>query len=47
MRKYHFIIKLNILNEYKGNLLDIGSGNGGDIHKWKTSEKLRVLNPTT
>jgi len=40
MRKYHNRIKLNILNEYKGNLLDIGSGNGGDIHKWKNFRKI-------
>ena len=40
MRNYHNRIKLNILNEYKGNLLDIGSGNGGDIHKWKNFRKI-------
>ena len=39
MSKYHNRIKQNILNEYKGNLLDIGSGNGGNIHKWKHLRK--------
>ena len=40
MRKYHNRIKHNIFNEYKGNLLDIGSGNGGDIHKLKQFRKI-------
>ncbi|KAL6636187.1 hypothetical protein U3516DRAFT_732348 [Neocallimastix sp. 'constans'] len=35
--------KQNILNEYKGNLLDIGSGNGGDIHKWKHFRKIAYI----
>ncbi|ORX41534.1 hypothetical protein BCR36DRAFT_416709 [Piromyces finnis] len=40
MRKYHNIIKNNVLKNYRGNLLDIGSGNGGDIHKWKHFHKI-------
>ncbi|ORX73459.1 hypothetical protein BCR32DRAFT_285619 [Anaeromyces robustus] len=45
MRKYHNIIKQNILNKYKGNLLDIGTGNGGDIHKWKHFRKIVCVEP--
>jgi len=45
IRKYHNRIKQNILNEYKGNLLDIGSGNGGDIHKWKHFRKMACVEP--
>ena len=45
MRKYHNRIKHNIFNEYKGNLLDIGSGNGGDIHKWKYFRKIACVEP--
>jgi len=45
MRKYHNRIKQNILNEYKGNLLDIGSGNGGDIHKWNQFRKIACVEP--
>ncbi|KAL6628061.1 hypothetical protein U3516DRAFT_852318 [Neocallimastix sp. 'constans'] len=45
MRKYHNRIKLNILNEYKGNLLDIDFGNGGDIHKWKHFRKIGCVEP--
>ena len=45
MSKYHNRIKQNILNEYKGNLLDIGSGNGGDIHKWKHFWKIAWVEP--
>ncbi|ORX83212.1 hypothetical protein BCR32DRAFT_308521 [Anaeromyces robustus] len=54
MRKYHNIIKQNILNKYRGTQLDIETGNGGDIHKWKhfckiicvepDHEKIKVLN---
>ena len=45
MRKYHNIIKQNILDKYKGRLLDIGSGNGGDIHKWKHFRKIVCIEP--
>ena len=40
MKKYHNMVKQNILKNYKGKLLDIGSGNGGDIHKWKHFRKI-------
>ena len=45
MRKYHNIIKQNILHKYKGNLLDIGTGNGGDLHKWKNFRKIVCVEP--
>ncbi|KAG4082154.1 hypothetical protein H8356DRAFT_1299908 [Neocallimastix lanati (nom. inval.)] len=45
MRKYHNIIKQNILHKYKGNLLDIGTGNGGDLHKWKKFRKIVCVEP--
>jgi len=45
MRKYHNIIKQNILSNYKGSLLDIGTGNGGDIHKWKNFRKIICIEP--
>jgi len=45
MRKYHNIIKQNILSNYKGSLLDIGTGNGGDIHKWKTFRQIICIEP--
>ena len=32
---YHNRVKQNMLNQYKGDLLDIGSGIGGNIYKWK------------
>ncbi|ORX64263.1 hypothetical protein BCR32DRAFT_287211 [Anaeromyces robustus] len=38
--KYHNMIKQNILNNYRGTLLDIGTGNGGDIYKWKNFRKI-------
>lgn len=45
MRKYHNIIKQNILCGFKGSLLDIGSGNGGDIHKWNHFRKITCVEP--
>ena len=45
MRKYHNIIKQNILNKYTGNLIDIGSGNGGDLHKWKHFRRITCVEP--
>jgi len=45
MRKYHNLLKNNILKKFKGNLLDIGSGNGGDIHKWKHFNKIFCVEP--
>ncbi|ORX64138.1 hypothetical protein BCR32DRAFT_298190 [Anaeromyces robustus] len=45
MRKYHNRIKQNILNKYRGTLLDIGTGNGGDIHKWKNFRKIVCVEP--
>lgn len=34
MRKYHNIVKSDIIKELRGNVLDIGSGQGGDLMKW-------------
>ncbi|KAG4092110.1 hypothetical protein H8356DRAFT_951151 [Neocallimastix lanati (nom. inval.)] len=45
MRKYHNIIKQNILHKYNGNLLDIGTGNGSDLHKWKNFRKIVCVEP--
>ena len=45
MKKYHNMVKQNILKNYKGKLLDIGSGNGGDIHKWKHFRKIVCVEP--
>ncbi|ORX41583.1 hypothetical protein BCR36DRAFT_310778, partial [Piromyces finnis] len=45
MRKYHNIIKQNILNDFRGTLLDIGTGNGGDIHKWNHFRKIVCVEP--
>ncbi|KAG4086615.1 hypothetical protein H8356DRAFT_1372380 [Neocallimastix lanati (nom. inval.)] len=45
MRKYHNRIKQNILNECKGNLLDIGSGNSGDLHKWRNYKRAVCIEP--
>ena len=45
MRKYHNIIKQNILHKYKGNLLDVGTGNSGDLHKWKNFRKIVCVEP--
>jgi len=45
MRKYHNVIKQDLLNNYRGKLLDIGSGNGGDIHKWKHFRKIVCVEP--
>ena len=45
MKKYHNIIKNNILKNFKGNLLDIGTGNGRDIHKWTHFNKIVCVEP--
>ena len=45
MRKYHNIIKYNILKNFKGKLLDIGTGVGGDIHKWENFNKIFCIEP--
>lgn len=36
-------IKRNILNENKGILVDVGSGQGGDIDKWKNFRKVFAI----
>ncbi len=43
MRYYHNVVKRNMLERCeKGTIIDIGSGRGGDLHKWKNL-KVEVL----
>ena len=45
MRKYHNEVKMDLLAKHFGpgsTILDIGSGRGGDIHKWRTLGLKRV-----
>ncbi|ORX53812.1 hypothetical protein BCR36DRAFT_410967 [Piromyces finnis] len=46
MRKYHNIIKQTILSEFRGTLLDNGTDNGGDIHKWNHFRKIICVEPS-
>lgn len=43
MRLYHNRVKTSILNECKGDLLDIGSGRGGDVLKWKHQNNINSI----
>ncbi|GAG74094.1 unnamed protein product, partial [marine sediment metagenome] len=46
LRKYHNLVKKNLFNSVKGRtLLDIGSGYGGDLGKWKGYEKIVAVEP--
>lgn len=47
LRKYHNVIKRNIFNEIpKGSyLIDIGSGNGGDLSKFNNFDKVLCIEP--
>lgn len=45
MRKYHNTIKYNLYKNYQGNLLDLGSGRGGDVGKWKNYKKIVAVEP--
>lgn len=52
MRKYHNRIKKYLVNEIQGEgktLLDIGSGRGGDVLKWKLAkfQKIIAVEPNT
>lgn len=45
MRNFHNFIKKYLINKYKGNsnlLIDIATGQGGDIHKWKSENIKKV-----
>jgi SAM-dependent methyltransferase len=46
LRKYHNVIKKKLFDKNKGKtLLDIGSGYGGDLGKWKGFEKIVAVEP--
>lgn len=47
LRKYHNKIKKKLFNEVSSNLtlLDIGSGRGGDVSKWKKFSKIVAVEP--
>jgi hypothetical protein len=48
MRKYHNIIKKNLLTSTIGRktvILDIGTGQGGDVNKWKKASKVFCVEP--
>lgn len=47
MRKYHNKIKRDLLKKYfvDGNLIDIGTGQGGDISKWSKYRKVYCIEP--
>ena len=45
LRSYHNRVKEKLLNMGSGVLLDIGSGRGGDIHKWKKYRKIICIEP--
>jgi len=48
MRKYHNRVKRNLFSSLpKGNLLDIGSGKGGDISKMSNFKKIILVEPNT
>lgn len=46
MRKYHNRIKKDLYRSTRGRfLLDIGSGQGGDVNKWRRFEKIIAVEP--
>jgi hypothetical protein len=46
MRKYHNVIKTKLYNETSGdNLLDLGSGRGADVFKWRNYQKIVAVEP--
>lgn len=46
LRRYHNKVKKNLFNNVKGKyLLDIGSGRGGDINKWRKFDKIVAVEP--
>lgn len=40
MQVYHNQIKSDIISSLSGEILDIGSGRGGDLYKWKSNDKI-------
>ncbi len=48
LRKYHNRIKKKLFNSVDGKyLLDIGSGKGGDINKWRKFDKIVAVEPNS
>ena len=45
MRAYHNSIKRYLYQNYSGSLLDLGSGRGGDISKWRNFSRIVALEP--
>ena len=45
MKRYHNTIKLKLLEDIDGYVLDIGSGKGGDINKYKNAKKVLLVEP--
>lgn len=45
MRAYHNDIKRKILKNLKGVIVDVGTGRGGDLSKWKHLEKVFCIEP--
>jgi hypothetical protein len=45
LRSYHNDIKRELLKKGSGNLLDIGTGKGGDIYKWGNYKKIFCIEP--
>jgi hypothetical protein len=45
LRSYHNDVKRRLLEKGSGNLLDIGSGRGGDISKWMSYVKVFCVEP--
>jgi precorrin-6B methylase 2 len=47
MRRYHNFEKSLLLNKGKGILLDLGSGAGGDLAKWRTYSHIYAVEPSS
>ena len=48
MRKYHNMVKKQMItdaNDHKAVILDIGTGQGGDINKWNRASKIFCIEP--
>ena len=43
LRKYHNKIKKNIINQISGYVVDIGSGNGGDLFKYNDNSNVKKV----
>ena len=43
LRKYHNKIKKNLINQINGYVVDIGSGNGGDIFKYNDNANIKRI----